>query len=119
MPLANRRHSPYLPDVAVERCVPVAHSPNSLPDHPLFLRLYSDEVYLIEPILVPSRTRHQSRRAPTTGLVAFVGEYRRCGKLDSGFDDRWIWMSCECGESIMQRVEGPHHDRQNSDLTGR
>jgi len=80
---------------------------------------YSDKVYLLSPLFSPLGLAIMPRRAPTTGLVASVGEHRRCGKLDSGFDDRWIWMSCECGESIMQRVEGPHHDRQNNDLTGR
>ena len=52
-------------------------------------------------------------------LVAFFEEHRRCGKLDGGIDYRCVWMSCECGGRIVQRIEGPHHDRQNDDLTGR
>jgi len=37
-------------------------------------------------------------------LVSFLQEHRRCGELESGIDDRWVWMVCECGARIMQRI---------------
>ena len=35
-------------------------------------------------------------------LVAFVAEHRRCGDLDGGRDDGYVWLQCSCGGLIMQ-----------------
>jgi len=44
-------------------------------------------------------------------LVAFVAEHRRCGDLDSGTDNSYVWMQCSCGGLIMQPAGEPpkHH----------
>jgi len=35
-------------------------------------------------------------------LTAFVAEHRRCGDLDGGRDDGYVWLQCSCGGLIMQ-----------------
>jgi len=37
-------------------------------------------------------------------LMAFVAEHRRCGDLDGGTDNGFVWMQCSCGGLIMQPV---------------
>jgi hypothetical protein len=37
-------------------------------------------------------------------LVSFLQEHRRCGGLESGIDDRWVWIVCECGARIVQPI---------------
>jgi len=44
------------------------------------------------------------RSRPRDALVAFFQQHRRCGKLESGIDDRWGWMVCDCGAQIIQRI---------------
>jgi hypothetical protein len=34
-------------------------------------------------------------------LVAFVAEHQRCGDLDGGRDDGYVWLQCSCGGLIM------------------
>jgi hypothetical protein len=42
-------------------------------------------------------------------LEAFLQKHRRCGELDSGVEDEVVWMSCECGASVIHRQrEGDH-----------
>jgi hypothetical protein len=41
---------------------------------------------------------------PIATLDAFVQEHRRCSELYGGVEDEWVWMSCECGASIVQYV---------------
>jgi hypothetical protein len=40
-------------------------------------------------------------------LVAFVAEHQRCGDLDGGRDDGYIWLHCSCGGLIMQPEREP------------
>jgi hypothetical protein len=35
-------------------------------------------------------------------LAAFVAEHQRCGDLDGGRDDGYVWLQCSCGGLIMQ-----------------
>jgi hypothetical protein len=37
-----------------------------------------------------------------TALVAFVAEHQRCGDLDGGTDNGYVWMQRSCGGLIMQ-----------------
>jgi hypothetical protein len=41
-------------------------------------------------------------------LDAFVQEHRRCGDLDGGLEGERVWMTCECGASVVRpaRLEG-------------
>jgi hypothetical protein len=41
---------------------------------------------------------------PEVALWAFFEEHRRCGELEAGVDDRWAWMTCECGASMAHEV---------------
>ena len=29
-------------------------------------------------------------------LVAFVAEHQRCGELDGGVDNGYVWLQCSC-----------------------
>jgi hypothetical protein len=40
-------------------------------------------------------------------LVAFVAEHRRCGVLDGGVDNGYVWLTCSCGGLIMQPEKEP------------
>jgi hypothetical protein len=40
-------------------------------------------------------------------LDAFLQEHRRCGNLDGGGDDKWVWMSCDCGAELLGRKSDP------------
>jgi len=44
------------------------------------------------------------RSRPPDALVAFSQQHRRCGGLESGIDDRWVWIVCDCGAQIIQRI---------------
>lgn len=39
-------------------------------------------------------------------LDAFMQEHRRCGDLDGEVDGAEVWMSCECGATVVRRVDG-------------
>jgi len=41
------------------------------------------------------------------GLKAFLDEHQRCGELDGGRDDGYIWLACSCGAEIVQPTSGP------------
>ena len=36
-------------------------------------------------------------------LKAFFQEHRRCGELESGVEDRRVWMTCDCG-AVLTRL---------------
>jgi hypothetical protein len=40
-------------------------------------------------------------------LVAFVAEHQRCGDLDGGKDDGYVWIACSCGARIAHPVSVP------------
>ncbi len=40
-------------------------------------------------------------------LDAFLQQHRRCGDLDGGVDGARVWMQCEYGAGIVQRVDEP------------
>ena len=33
-------------------------------------------------------------------LLAFVREHQRCGELDGGRDNGYVWLACSCGAQI-------------------
>jgi hypothetical protein len=35
-------------------------------------------------------------------LMVFVAEHQRCGDLDSGTDNGYVWIQCSCGGLILQ-----------------
>jgi hypothetical protein len=42
-----------------------------------------------------------------SALVASVREYQRCGDLDGGRDDGYVWLQCSCGGLIMHPASEP------------
>jgi hypothetical protein len=40
-------------------------------------------------------------------LVAFVREHERCGELDGGRDNGYIWLACSCGAQIVHPASEP------------
>lgn len=44
-----------------------------------------------------------------TALIAFVAEHRRCGELDGGLDDGYVWTPCSCGAKIARRADPATH----------
>lgn len=42
------------------------------------------------------------RSVTLVSLVAFVGEHRRCGVLDGGRDNAYVWLQFSCGGLIVQ-----------------
>jgi hypothetical protein len=40
-------------------------------------------------------------------LVAFVAEHQRCGDLDGGRDDGYVWLQCSCGARIIRPANAP------------
>jgi hypothetical protein len=40
-------------------------------------------------------------------LVAFVAEHQRCGDLDCGVDNDYVWLQCSCGGFIMHPTSEP------------
>ena len=40
-------------------------------------------------------------------LVAFVDEHKRCGELDGGRDEDYIWLDCSCGGKMVQSIDAP------------
>jgi len=62
----------------------------------------------------PQRQRRDTLPAPMSdvleALVAFAHEHQRCGDLDSGTDNGYVWMQCSCGGLITQpAAEPPRH----------
>jgi hypothetical protein len=45
-------------------------------------------------------------------VLAFFEEHRRCGDLDGGVEDERVWMTCECGASLVRPASG--EDRAGS-----
>jgi hypothetical protein len=39
-------------------------------------------------------------------LDAFLQEHRRCGELESAVVDGVVWMTPDCGGTIMRRIDG-------------
>lgn len=57
---------------------------------------------------IPRRPR--TGYAPTTmllltALIAFVADHQRCGDLDGGLDDGYVWMTCSCGAEIVRSLD--------------
>jgi len=46
-------------------------------------------------------------RETLAALVAFVAEHRRCGVLDGGVDNGYVWLQCSCGGVIMHPASEP------------
>jgi hypothetical protein len=40
-------------------------------------------------------------------LVDFVAEHQRCGDLDGGKDNGYVWISCSCGAQISHPASAP------------
>lgn len=40
-------------------------------------------------------------------LTAFFDEHQRCGELDGGRDNGYIWLGCSCGAQIAHPVSAP------------
>jgi len=40
-------------------------------------------------------------------LVAFVAEHHRCGDLDGGRDDGYVWLACSSGAQIIRPASAP------------
>jgi hypothetical protein len=47
------------------------------------------------------------RTEPLEALVVFVAEHQRCGELDGGRDDGYVWLTCSCGAQIVQSANEP------------
>jgi len=39
--------------------------------------------------------------------LAFVAEHQRCGELDGGVDNGYVWLQCSCGGLIVQPAAEP------------
>ena len=40
-------------------------------------------------------------------LDAFMQEHRRCGELDGGRDEGYVWLACSCGARIVHPASAP------------
>lgn len=40
-------------------------------------------------------------------LTSFFDEHQRCGELDGGRDDGYIWLGCSCGAQIAHPASAP------------
>jgi hypothetical protein len=40
-------------------------------------------------------------------LTAFFDEHQRCGELDGGRDNGYMWLGCSCGAQIAHLVSAP------------
>jgi hypothetical protein len=47
------------------------------------------------------------RPEPFEALMAFVAEHQRCGELDGGRDNGYLWLTCSCGARIVQVTSEP------------
>jgi len=52
-------------------------------------------------------------------LDAFFTDHLRCGELDAGVDEAIVWIACDCGASIVGRVDegddaGRLHDHRSA-----
>ena len=52
-------------------------------------------------------------------LTAFLDEHQRCGELDGGLDNGYVWLQCSCGGLIMQRASEPPKAAMGSDRSAR
>lgn len=48
---------------------------------------------------------------PLDRLSAFLEAHRPCGELESGLDDQWVWIVCECGARIVQHIPRPDQSK--------
>ena len=44
-----------------------------------------------------------------SAFMAFAAEHQRCGDLDGGGDNGYVWLQCSCGGLIMQPEKEPPH----------
>ena len=42
---------------------------------------------------------------PEAALWTFYEEHGRCGELDGGVEDGWLWMSGDCGARIAKALK--------------
>ena len=40
-------------------------------------------------------------------FVAFLYDHKRCGDLDGGLDNSYVWLECSCGAQIVHPVREP------------
>jgi len=40
-------------------------------------------------------------------LVDFVAEHQRCGDLDGGVDNGYVWFQCSCGAQVVHPASAP------------
>ena len=40
-------------------------------------------------------------------FVAFVDEHKRCGDLDGGVDNGYVWLACSCGAQMVHLASAP------------
>ena len=40
-------------------------------------------------------------------FVAFVDDHKRCGDLEGGLDNGYVWLECSCGAKIVHLVKEP------------
>jgi hypothetical protein len=52
-------------------------------------------------------------------LTAFLDEHQRCGELDGGLDNGYVWLQCSCGGLIMQPASEPPKAAMGSDGSAR
>src|SRR5260370_6511807 len=61
----------------------------------------------------PAARQSAEEEGPPSGgcpfglLTAFVAEHQRCGDLDGGRDNGYIWLQCSCGGLIMHPGSEP------------
>ena len=57
----------------------------------------------------PATERYLPRPMPhvLAALIAFAAEHQRCGDLDGGTDNGYVWMQCSCGGLITHPAEEP------------
>ena len=40
-------------------------------------------------------------------FVAFVDDHKRCGDLEGGLDNSYVWLECSCGAQIVHPAREP------------
>jgi hypothetical protein len=49
-------------------------------------------------------------------LDAFYLDHRRCGELEAGVDRPTVWMDCECGATVVWRVDDEEREPAQASL---
>jgi hypothetical protein len=45
-------------------------------------------------------------------FVAFVDDHKRCGDLEGGLDDGYVWLACSCAAQIVHPAAAPAPARE-------